>query len=120
MNLIVTKAQENIQRALRCELEEKDMTQATAIGELIKSLRKLESVGAPMTFGQLVADELTGQPLADRILRETWRAFVAVQVSQGTLKADLPVSDTSLVHGLTDHGRKVIAAFEEIGDTAGR
>ncbi|MGS0966922.1 hypothetical protein ACVCIH_06430 [Burkholderia glumae] len=87
------------------------MKQTTAMGELAKTLAKLEGVVGPMTFGEFVASELIGEPLADHIVTETWRAFVTVQVNLGTLKAELPVSETSLVHGLTEQGRTVVATF---------
>jgi hypothetical protein len=90
------------------------------MGELVKTLSKLDSAGTPMTFGQLVAGELIGEPLADRIISESWRSFVTVQVKLGSLRADLPVSNTSLVHGLTDQGRDVIARFTQLSGTAGR
>jgi len=88
------------------------MPQSSAMDELVKNLRRLDSAAAAMTFGELTATELTGQPLIDRILVETWRSFVTVQVRMGNLTADLPVSETSLVHGLTDQGRQVIATYE--------
>ncbi|KVD57342.1 hypothetical protein WI87_19065 [Burkholderia ubonensis] len=79
--------------------------------DIVKGFDKSE----PTRFGKLVAEELAGisDPQVLSFMVALWKDCISTMTRSGVLRADLPVTDDSLIYGLTDHGRDVVARYEE-------
>lgn len=92
------------------------MTETNGLEISLRILGSLRGLEKPVTLGELIERERTGNRLADEFLTATFMEMLHVLKQDGMIKSDELVKADARVYGLTDDG---VQMYQELRQIAG-